>query len=256
MKKQITFMLVAVLLLFTQAGAEEELDSIALALTDYLIAGRAVVAVNQPRINTPFRMNKGFTPQAYEEQVIQEFIKRSGIDITNLAPSDDFNKALITIHESAKEVIAEAQRQINKRWEGFKRFNPAVFGRNVGRKLYARSGIVVKQTSLKFRKDHNKPDDFELFVLKKFEISGKGSTYVEETKIDDAKVLRYMTPLYIEKACLRCHGGPAGEIDITGMKKEGYKLGELRGAISVIVPEKIIFKNNNSAVKDSVLQRY
>jgi hypothetical protein len=45
-----------------------------------------------------------------------------------------------------------------------------------------------------------------------------------------------MVPLFIEKSCLPCHGEPAGEKDITGKVKEGYKLGELRGDISVTVP--------------------
>lgn len=45
-----------------------------------------------------------------------------------------------------------------------------------------------------------------------------------------------MLPIYIESACLKCHGEPKGEKDITGHIKEGYKEGELRGAISVMIP--------------------
>jgi hypothetical protein len=53
-----------------------------------------------------------------------------------------------------------------------------------------------------------------------------------------------MAPLYIEKSCLPCHGEPAGEMDIAGRLKEGYKEGELRGAISVIVPIKCTLDSN------------
>jgi hypothetical protein len=49
-----------------------------------------------------------------------------------------------------------------------------------------------------------------------------------------------MVPLYIEKSCLPCHGEPAGEKDIAGRIKEGYKEGDLRGAISVVVPIKCV----------------
>jgi hypothetical protein len=56
-------------------------------------------------------------------------------------------------------------------------------------------------------------------------------------------VLRYVVPLYIEKSCLPCHGEPAGEKDITGRIKEGYKEGDLRGAISIIVPIKCTLEN-------------
>ena len=44
---------------------------------------------------------------------------------------------------------------------------------------------------------------------------------------------RLILPEYYKQSCLSCHGGPKGERDITGGKKEGGKLGELGGAISV-----------------------
>jgi hypothetical protein len=229
---------------YSQAGADEQLESIAVTVADYLTAGRSVVAKNQPLINDSSKGDKGFTPQTYEKQVSQEFMKRSGIDIKSLAPTDDFNKTLIAIHESAKEVVAEAQPAINEPGKEFKGFIPAVFGKKVGDKLYKKSGITLKQTSLKFRGAYNKPDDFEFFVLKKLEMAEKGNTYYEETKIGNSRVLRYVVPLYIEKSCLPCHGDPKGEADISGRIKEGYKEGELRGAISVVVPIKCQLENN------------
>lgn len=45
-----------------------------------------------------------------------------------------------------------------------------------------------------------------------------------------------MVPVRMQEPCLQCHGGPAGELDITGHPKEGYRLGELVGAISLTVP--------------------
>ncbi len=240
MKRWFVLIPVAVMMLFAQAGAEERLESIAMTIADYLSAGRAVVAENQPLINDPSQGDKGFTPEEYEKQVSLEFLMRSGIEIKSLIPSDDFSKTLIAIHESAQDVIDDAQSQINEPGKVFKGFIPAVFGKRVGDRLYKKTGIVIKQTSLKYRGEYNKPDDFEASVLKRFETSGKGSTYFEETKFGDSKVLRYMYPLYIEKSCLPCHGEPAGEKDISGRIKEGYKEGDLRGAISVIVPFKCV----------------
>jgi general secretion pathway protein A len=215
MKKWSAIMFAASLMLFTQPVLGQGLETIAVAIADYLAAGRAVIAVNQPLINDPSKGDKGFTPQAYEDQVSLEFMKRSGIDIKPLTPSDDFNKALIAIHESAKEVVAEVQPQINIKGKKFKGFIPAVFGKKVGNSFYRKSGITVKQTSLKYRGEYNKPDDFEATCLKRFEKSEKGSTYYEETTFGNTRVLRYVVPLYIEKSCLPCHGEPAGEKDIT-----------------------------------------
>ncbi len=238
MKKKTALIIAVILMLFTQSMAGDTLQSIAVAVADYLIAGRSVVAIYQPRINDPLKSDQRLTPEIYEEQVSRKFMDISGIDITSLIPSDDFRKALIAIHESAKEVIAEAQPQINQPGKGFKGFIPAIFGKRVGDKLYKKSGIVIKQTSLKFRGEYNKPDDFEAAVLKRLETAKKGNTYFEEKKFGDTRVLRYMVPLYIEYACLACHGRPAGEMDISGRIKEGYREGDMRGAISVIVPIK------------------
>jgi hypothetical protein len=245
MKKTFVLVFTTVLLFFTQAGADYKLETIALTIADYLTCGRVIIAKNQMLINDPAKGYKGFTPEEYEEQVRPEFLKLAGIDIRTLTSSDDFSKTLIAIHESAKEVIAEAQPQINEPGREFKGFIPAVFGKRLGDKFYRKSGITVKQTSLRFRGEYNKPDDFEVFVLKKFETAVTGSTYSEEKKFGDLRVLRYMTPLYIEKSCLQCHGEPEGERDISGRIKEGYKEGELRGAISVIVPIKYMLDNSN-----------
>ncbi len=44
-----------------------------------------------------------------------------------------------------------------------------------------------------------------------------------------------MVPEYYKQSCLACHGEPKGKRDITGGRKEGGKLGELGGAISVVI---------------------
>jgi len=243
MKKRSALTIAVILMLFSQSQAGDKLQTIAVSVADYLTAGRAVIALNQTLINDPAKSDKGFTPQIYEDQVSHEFMKRAGIDLKSLIPSDDFSKTLIAIHESAKEVVAEAQPQINQPGKVFKGFIPAIFGKRVGDKLYKKSGIVIKQTSLKFRGEYNKPDDFETSVLKRLETAQKGDTYFEERKFGDTRVLRYMVPLYVEKACLPCHGEPAGEKDIAGRIKEGYKEGDMRGAISVIVPIKCVVDN-------------
>ena len=54
--------------------------------------------------------------------------------------------------------------------------------------------------------------------------------------VDGKKVVRYLQPLYVARPCLACHGDPKGERDVSGRAKEGYREGELRGAVSVVVP--------------------
>jgi hypothetical protein len=44
-----------------------------------------------------------------------------------------------------------------------------------------------------------------------------------------------LLPEYYRESCLSCHGGPMGEMDITGYPKEGGKIGDLGGAISIVI---------------------
>ncbi|MES9899474.1 MAG: DUF3365 domain-containing protein [Sedimenticola sp.] len=50
------------------------------------------------------------------------------------------------------------------------------------------------------------------------------------------RISGYRESIYIKKACLKCHGDPKGELDIAGKVKEGYEIGDLRGAISISMP--------------------
>ena len=84
-------------------------------------------------------------------------------------------------------------------------------------------------TSLKLVNPENAPDEFEKASLKAFETSGlKDSSTIE--KIGDSYYYRYIAPLYIEEPCLKCH------------LRQGYKTGDVRGAISVTVPMDSAFK--------------
>ncbi|MDI6743750.1 MAG: DUF3365 domain-containing protein [Thermodesulfovibrionales bacterium] len=78
-------------------------------------------------------------------------------------------------------------------------------------------------TSLKLMNPENAPDAFEKKALQDFETKKlKDSSTVE--KIGRSYYFRYIAPLYVEKACLHCHD------------KQGYNVGDIRGAISVSIP--------------------
>jgi hypothetical protein len=77
-------------------------------------------------------------------------------------------------------------------------------------------------TSLKLINPNNAPDNFERKSLKEFE---KGEISASQiTFQNDKPFFQYMAPLYVEEACLKCHG------------YQGYKVGDLRGGISVYLP--------------------
>jgi Protein of unknown function (DUF3365) len=109
-------------------------------------------------------------------------------------------------------------------------------------------GVYIRRVSLKNRNENNFPDDFEKKVLTKFELLHQNkelnseTEHIEIVQEGEFKYLRYLKPILMQAECLNCHGG---ETDIMPEVKQlissnyiedkavGYKIGELRGAVSV-----------------------
>ncbi|MDD5774090.1 MAG: diguanylate cyclase [bacterium] len=111
--------------------------------------------------------------------------------------------------------------------------NPAYFTRMVFDKIKASSPLPLlnRITSLKPLNPNNKPDEWEKEGLLAFE---KGQKEVAEiTKIYDEPYFRLMKPFITEQSCLKCH------------EKQGYKIGDIRGGISIAVPLKPFYENES-----------
>ncbi|MEW6542429.1 MAG: DUF3365 domain-containing protein [Nitrospirota bacterium] len=202
-------------------------------LVKVLKAGRAVVSDHQQTINDAGKGDKGFTPDYFEKKWAEKYKEMNKSDMPK-------SPAVAALVDAGKQVVGESQALINKQGMGFKGFLPALWGRKAGEKFGQKTGIRLKQTATQYRFAGNKPDDFEAEVLKQFSDPGypKGKEVVKTASVGGQQALRYMAPEYAAKSCLACHGEPKGDKDITGMKKEGYKEGDLAGAISVVVPIK------------------
>ncbi|HPN93144.1 MAG TPA: DUF3365 domain-containing protein [bacterium] len=102
--------------------------------------------------------------------------------------------------------------------------NPAYMTRQVHEMGTDENGVFGHITSLNPIRPENAPDEWETEALKLFEIGEKEA--VTAVKTGDGGALRFMRPLTVEAGCLKCHAS------------QGYKLGEIRGGISVMVPLK------------------
>ena len=142
----------------------------------------------------------------------------------------------------ARRAADHAQESINRKDVGLKGFLPAIFARLVTEKFGANTGgkATLKLTAPKklVRNRANRPDKWEHNVIEKqFKSAGypKGKHVTEDTTFKGKDAFRLILPEYYGKSCLGCHGKPKGERDITGGKKEGGVLGQLGGAISVVI---------------------
>ncbi|CAI4030958.1 hypothetical protein DNFV4_01390 [Nitrospira tepida] len=218
-----------------------EAEKTARLLAVLLDSGRAVINENQPLFDSPATSTKGFTPEVFERQLVEVFRSRSGLDLNDLAAarlSAKTARLLRTLVSVSKQVVAEAQSQINRPDVTFSGFIPAVFGARAAAQFTKQTGVRLKQTALTPRNPVNAPDPFEQAALRDF----ADPAYPREKTITEitarSGALRLMFPLYATRHCLDCHGEPKGEIDKTGYPKEGLQLGHNAGAISVVIPVK------------------
>ncbi|OGW48264.1 MAG: hypothetical protein A2V62_04610 [Nitrospirae bacterium RBG_19FT_COMBO_58_9] len=218
-----------------------EAEETARLLAKLLKAGRLVIEQNQLLIDDQHKGDKGFTPEVFEQQLIREFRGQTGIDLSKLQSAPvtmpPLAKELLPAFVSAsKEVVRDAQGVINQRGIGYKNFIPATYGSQAAARFSKYTRVRLKQTTLQPRNPKNEPDEYEASVLKWLSGRPRAEAYVSELT-DQGQTLRVVMPIYYVTACLSCHGEPKGELDISGYPKEGYKEGDLAGAITVTLTQ-------------------
>lgn len=238
----IAFTLAVVVGTGSVATAGKSNEEIALGMATLLRSARAVISKNQKLINDESKGDKGLTGEFVLETAKKSFQEKTGVDVDSLDPSTLEGELLLAEMESVVEVMDEAQEMINEKGVGFKGFLPAIFARLVTEKFRARKGAVadIKLTAPKVyvRNRANRPDKWEHNVIEnqfKSPSHPKGQHVAETADKKGKQAFRLILPEYYKESCLACHGGPKGERDITGGKKEGGTLGELGGAISVVI---------------------
>ena len=119
------------------------------------------------------------------------------------------------LKEPMRDIVVNDKLKLTK-------INPAFMTRQISELAQGREGILFHITSLKPINPQNKPTAIEEQFLKEFEkgaeergifLKNGGKTYYF-----------YMAPLMTTKECLKCHAS------------QGYKEGDIRGAISVKLP--------------------
>jgi hypothetical protein len=215
-----------------------EIETTARLLAILLDSGRAVINENQERFENAGKAEE-LTPESFEQQLVEVFRSRSGLDLHDLNGSrlpPDTKKLLPVLVTVSKAVVGQFQPEIYRQGTAFQGLLPAVFGSRVASRFSDLTSVRLKQTSLAPRNPANTPDAFERAALEMFaDPSHPREQLISEVNAKSPS-LRLMYPLYTTRQCLRCHGEPKGEADKTGYPREGLQLGQNAGAISVVIP--------------------
>lgn len=234
---------VATALYLPTAGSAAETDEeIALSVATLLRSARAIISDKQAHINDPNVGDKGLSSDVVMKVTRENYKKAAGKDLDSIDPAGRHGQLIAAELEAIAAVMDEAQTTINAKGVGLKGFLPAVFARLVTEKFRAAVGdkASLKLTAPKnyLRNRANRPDKWESEIIETMFRSPtheKGKPHSATMEVDGKQAFRLILPEYYAESCLACHGGPKGERDITGGKKEGAALGELGGAISVTI---------------------
>ena len=133
-----------------------------------------------------------------------------------------------------------SQHYINYESDGsyeFKGLHCAVVGKGVGALFSYQNDYQIRYTNYDPRNVQDYPDAFEIEALDALAAGeGAGGEYYAIADYEGERRFRYVKALEVDESCLSCHGEPAGETDITGFEKEGWQLGDMGGAISIVIP--------------------
>ena len=122
---------------------------------------------------------------------------------------------------------------------------PAFSGAAVASKMSDKTGFYIKQTALNYRNPANKPSDAERRIMKHLEANPAPEYHEIGTDPKGHEVIRYAFTLKVAPGCMKCHGEPGKDVPQGlydklkadyGDNAFGFKVGDLRGIISVEIP--------------------
>lgn len=123
--------------------------------------------------------------------------------------------------------------------------NPAFMTRQIAELAEQATGVRFHITSLKPMRPANAADQWETETLRLFETGALSEriSFVEHYAFggNTRPAHRFMAPLLVKPACMKCH------------EAQGYKVGDIRGGISVTMPAEDLLAVRDRQVRSSLL---
>lgn len=147
--------------------------------------------------------------------------------------------SILTLQMKAEWDFIEVNQELINTTSGnlyeFKGLHCAIVGKSISSIFSANNDLVVTHyTNIETRNPIDMPDSFEEEALEAFLDDPQRTEYYGVTDYEGRESFRYLSVLNATESCLECHGDPIGEIDITGHEKEGWQLGDMAGAVSMV----------------------
>jgi hypothetical protein len=219
---------------------EADDSNTARSLASLLRAAGSVIARHQGLINNPDVGDKGLDGKTVLAEALRVYKETTGEDPARIDRKSRRGRLMQAQMDAIVETMNTNQDLLNRPGVGFKGFIPATFARLVNeafdKRAVGEAEVKVTAPPGLVRNHGVRPDVWEAEVIRDKLLAAswpKGQIYSALTESGGRRAFRTAVPEYYAASCLSCHGGPKGEIDITGYPKEGGKEGELGGIISI-----------------------
>lgn len=161
------------------------------------------------------------------------------------------SRMLVSEMDAVWDFVSINQYAINHTSQGdydFKSLHCAIAGKAVAVLFSRDTDYSIRFTNLEPRNIFNAPDEYERAALEGFYADDASSEHYGFAQLDDKQVFRYVRTMVYGQECMECHGSPKGEVDPTGYPKEGAEVGDIAGAVSVVMPTELYFANMRNGV--------
>ncbi|MGE5546587.1 MAG: sensor histidine kinase [Solirubrobacterales bacterium] len=122
--------------------------------------------------------------------------------------------------------LDDPERDVVINGRPYTKLNPAYMTRQLSEMMSRDQGVSFRITSLNPIRPANAADPWETVALRAFEAGTE--EVVERTDYLGQDTFRYMARLKVREPCMACH------------RKQGYKVGDVRGGISVSIPAELV----------------
>lgn len=104
-----------------------------------------------------------------------------------------------------------------------------------------KEGLKIRHAAMKNRNPDHAATEADIKLHDFFRNNPDEKGLWEKVSLKGGKYIKYSRPIYVEKACLICHGDKGKRPEFikkkyAGDKAYGFEVGDLRGIIQVMVP--------------------